>query len=135
MVWPALLPPWLRTITSALFVSTSMILPFPSSPHCAPTRIVFAISIQTRAKIFPTHLARRSQDLPTNDKNRPLPCKRFSMHAFQASVKKSDHPPRRLRRKDDAHYSIDHSDYSIARSFTHMAIQRRLGLLSKRRTR
>jgi hypothetical protein len=36
-----------------LLVSTSMILPFPSSPHCAPTRIVFAISIQTRAKNFP----------------------------------------------------------------------------------
>src|SRR5215218_3529148 len=28
---------------SALSVSTSMILPLPSSPHWAPTRIVFAI--------------------------------------------------------------------------------------------
>src|SRR2546423_7398711 len=36
-----------------------MILPFPSSPHCAPTRIVFAISIKSRQKIFPTHLARQ----------------------------------------------------------------------------
>src|SRR6266513_1617482 len=52
MVWPALLPPWLRTITSALHVSTSMILPFPSSPHCAPTKIVFAILIQNSGKKF-----------------------------------------------------------------------------------
>src|SRR5438477_12511641 len=33
-----------------------MIFPLPSSPHCAPTRIVFAISIQlVGQKIFPTH--------------------------------------------------------------------------------
>src|SRR4029077_6971854 len=52
MVCPALLPPWLRTITSALLGSASMIFPFPSSPHCAPTKIVFAISIQTSGKKF-----------------------------------------------------------------------------------
>src|SRR6184192_3914957 len=56
-----------------------MILPFPSSPHCAPTRIVFAISVQSGQKIFPTHPARRSRDLPTNDKNGNSPRKRFSM--------------------------------------------------------
>ena len=49
--------------------------------------------------------------------------------------KKSDHLPRRLRRKGDAHYSIDHSDYSVARSFADMAVQHRLGLLSERRAR
>jgi hypothetical protein len=32
-------------------------------------------------KIFPTHLARRSRDLPTNDKNRASPRKRFSRPA------------------------------------------------------
>src|ERR1017187_5713196 len=42
-VCPALLPPAYRTTTSACSVSTSMILPLPSSPHWAPTRIVFAI--------------------------------------------------------------------------------------------
>jgi hypothetical protein len=40
-VWPALLPPCERTTMSASSVRTSMILPFPSSPHWAPTRIVF----------------------------------------------------------------------------------------------
>src|SRR5688572_32630092 len=42
-VWPALFPPWLRTTMSALAVRTSMIFPFPSSPHCAPIKIVFAM--------------------------------------------------------------------------------------------
>src|SRR5213082_1479616 len=120
MVWPALLPPWLRTITSALLVSTSMILPF---------------QFKLGQKIVPTHQARRSRDLPTNDKNRPFPRTLFSTHAFQPSIKKSDHPPRRLRKKDDAHYSIDHSDSLAARSFADLAVQHRLGLLSKRRAR
>src|SRR5205814_1905811 len=44
-VCPALLPPWVRTTTSACSVSTSMILPLPSSPHWAPTRIVLAIAM------------------------------------------------------------------------------------------
>src|SRR3954452_9318510 len=37
MVWPALLPPWKRTIASARSASRSVTLPFPSSPHWAPT--------------------------------------------------------------------------------------------------
>jgi Protein of unknown function (DUF3309). len=40
-------------------------------------------------KICPTHPARRSRDLPTNDKNRPFPRKLFSTHAFQPSIKKA----------------------------------------------
>ena len=52
-VCPALLPPWLRTTMSALAVSTSMILPLPSSPHCAPIKIVLAIGNQKWAKNFP----------------------------------------------------------------------------------
>jgi hypothetical protein len=40
---PALLPPCERTTTSARSVRTSMILPLPSSPHWAPTRIVLAM--------------------------------------------------------------------------------------------
>jgi len=43
-VCPALFPPWVRTTISAPSVRTSMILPLPSSPHCAPTNIVFDIS-------------------------------------------------------------------------------------------
>src|SRR5450432_2774520 len=44
-VCPALLPPCVRTTTSACSVSTSMILPLPSSPHWAPTKIVVAITV------------------------------------------------------------------------------------------
>src|SRR4051794_33434956 len=37
MVCPALLPPWKRITTSACSASRSVTLPFPSSPHWAPT--------------------------------------------------------------------------------------------------
>ena len=36
-VWPALWPPWKRTTMSACSDNQSTILPFPSSPHWAPT--------------------------------------------------------------------------------------------------
>jgi hypothetical protein len=39
-----------------------MIFPFPSSPHCAPTRIVFAIEIENGQKIFPMHPAGHTRD-------------------------------------------------------------------------
>src|SRR5205814_5970714 len=61
-VCPALLPPWLRTTMSALAVSTSMILPFPSSPHCATIKIVFAIEIGNGQKIFPMHPLGHTRD-------------------------------------------------------------------------
>src|ERR1700744_4728524 len=41
-VWPALWPPWKRTTTSASTESQSTILPFPSSPHWAPTTTTLA---------------------------------------------------------------------------------------------
>src|SRR6185436_1083527 len=37
IVWPALLPPWKRTIASARSARRSVTLPLPSSPHWAPT--------------------------------------------------------------------------------------------------
>src|ERR1700761_8220221 len=37
IVCPALLPPWKRTMVVARSASRSVILPFPSSPHWAPT--------------------------------------------------------------------------------------------------
>src|SRR6202035_4196111 len=40
MVWPALLPPWKRTTASACSASRSVIFPFPSSPHWAPTMTI-----------------------------------------------------------------------------------------------
>ncbi len=48
-VWPALWPPWNRTITSAATHSQSTILPLPSSPHWAPTTTTFAIADPLRA--------------------------------------------------------------------------------------
>src|ERR1700716_4010067 len=39
-VWPALLPPWERMTTSAFEARKSMTLPFPSSPHWPPTRMM-----------------------------------------------------------------------------------------------
>src|SRR6056297_602212 len=48
-VWPALCPPWNRAITSARSLSQSTSLPFPSSPHWAPTTTTLAmISPQAR---------------------------------------------------------------------------------------
>jgi hypothetical protein len=49
--------------------------------------------------------------------------------------KKSDQPPGRLRSKVDAHYFTHHPDFVVARSFADVAVQHRLGLLSKRRIR
>src|SRR3954451_19481261 len=45
MVWPALLPPWKRTITSAFSARRSVILPLPSSPHWAPTMTIDGIGL------------------------------------------------------------------------------------------
>src|SRR6266404_7983664 len=45
MVWPALLPPWIRTTMSARFDSQSMILPLPSSPHWAPITVTLDMDI------------------------------------------------------------------------------------------
>src|SRR5664279_2976180 len=42
-VWPALWPPWKRTTMSACSDNQSTILPFPSSPHWAPTTTTLAI--------------------------------------------------------------------------------------------
>src|SRR5436190_2318456 len=44
IVWPALLPPWKRTTTSAFSARRSVILPLPSSPHWAPTTTMEGIS-------------------------------------------------------------------------------------------
>src|SRR6187200_2724759 len=43
-VWPALWPPWKRATMSACSDNQSTILPFPSSPHWAPTTTTLAIS-------------------------------------------------------------------------------------------
>src|SRR5207248_7524384 len=95
-VCPALLPPWLRTTMSALAVSTSMIFPFPSSPHCAPIRIVFAIENwnQRWAKNFPEASTRTHSGLPTNNMLAVRACKRFSVKRRLCLTGKNS--PRRL---------------------------------------
>ena len=62
---------------------------------------------------------------------------RFRASGFQAQsiLKKGDRLPRCLRRKIDAHHSTSHPDSVVARSFADLALQHRLGLLSKRRAR
>src|SRR3954466_12107445 len=47
IVWPALLPPWKGTTTSACSARRSMTLPLPSSPHWAPTITVPGISYES----------------------------------------------------------------------------------------
>src|SRR5881628_2078016 len=53
---------------SALAVSTSIILPLPSSPHCIPIKIVLAMEIRNGQKIFPTHPEGSSRDLPIDSR-------------------------------------------------------------------
>src|SRR5580704_58150 len=57
-VWPALWPPWKRTTISACSDNQSTILPFPSSPHWAPTTTTLAIS-----RVFPLQLTLFEHDL------------------------------------------------------------------------
>src|SRR5207302_800805 len=76
-------------------------------------------------------LTRRNRDLPTNDKNGAPSRKRFSKAG--ENLKKGNRRSRRPRSKDDAHYSTPHFNSVIDRSFAGVAIQHRLGLLSKRR--
>src|ERR1700733_4023131 len=45
-VWPALLPPWYLTTYWTLSPRRSVALPFPSSPHWAPTSTMAGISIR-----------------------------------------------------------------------------------------
>src|SRR6201996_8358379 len=56
-VWPALCPPWKRTTMSACSDNQSTILPFPSSPHWAPTTTTLAIS-----RIFPLQRVQYEHD-------------------------------------------------------------------------
>src|SRR3982074_1340844 len=53
-VWPALLPPCERMTMSALAARKSMTLPFPSSPHWPPTRMMTTGLL--RARFGPTRL-------------------------------------------------------------------------------
>src|SRR3954471_2667620 len=81
------------------------------------------------AKNFPDASARRSRDLPTNDKNRSRARKRFSKRAPRDL---GDQSPPPARRKIDAHYSINHPHSSVDRQLASARIRARwLGLLSR----
>src|SRR5690349_15175668 len=47
-VWPALLPPWKRTTTSASAARRSTTFPFPSSPHCVPMMTVAGMGLEAQ---------------------------------------------------------------------------------------
>src|ERR1700722_5495580 len=51
IVWPALLPPWKRTTASPFSASRSVIFPFPSSPHWAPTTTIPGIASSVYAPV------------------------------------------------------------------------------------
>src|SRR5437773_6954904 len=70
---------------SAWAVSTSMILPLPSSPHCIPIKIVFAIEIRYGQKIS-QHFASKVLGLPTDDKLAMSPRNKFRGSAALSSV-------------------------------------------------
>src|SRR3989454_12030764 len=44
--WPALLPPWKRTTTSAPAARRSTTFPLPSSPHCVPMMTVAGMGLE-----------------------------------------------------------------------------------------
>src|ERR1700689_2770911 len=89
IVWPALLPPWKRTTAPARSASRSVIFPFPSSPHWAPTITIPGIpegSVGGRrsgpggggAKLAPLFLAEERYGVPedldqTRDRARTEP--------------------------------------------------------------
>src|SRR2546423_3708057 len=72
-VCPALFPPWLRTTISASAVSTSMILPLPSSPHCAPIKMVLAMETIN----CPDASGSDTFGTTQNDRMRRYACKEF----------------------------------------------------------
>src|ERR1051325_7322700 len=117
-VCPALVPPWLRTTMAAREVSTSMILPLPSSPHCAPIRIVFAI-FQCGKKISRRHWGRRSRDLPPNHRKSRQRCKRFQSRAGEKNVAPAEEPGLAFTYE---HTPADHSGYPASRSVAHLAL-------------
>ena len=72
-----------------------MIFPFPSSPHCAPIRIVFAIENwnQRWAKNFPEASTRTHSGLPTNNMLAVPACKRFPVKRRLCSTGKTVRRP------------------------------------------
>src|SRR6266550_59611 len=67
-VCPALLPPWLRTTMSARAVSTSISCLCPRRPTAFRSKLFLPCEIENGQKIFPTHPAGHSRDLPTDNK-------------------------------------------------------------------
>src|SRR4029453_11535351 len=62
IVWPALLPPWKRTTTSACSARRSTTLPLPSSPHWAPTITVLVFFFESGGGEKPLRRALQAQE-------------------------------------------------------------------------
>jgi len=71
-----------------------MIFPLPSSPHCMPIKIVFAIEIRTGQKIFPMYPAGHSRDCLQMISCRDPRARNFGVCAFRTlSVGEADSFP------------------------------------------
>ena len=68
-----------------------MILPFPSSPHCAPIKIVLAIEIRNGQKIFPMHPAGHSRDCRRIICWQPPAARDFGTEAAQSCARTRRH--------------------------------------------
>ena len=77
-VWPALWPPWNRTTTSAPTDSQSTILPFPSSPHWAPTTTTLA-NVDCSSDGLKRAKPRRGGKKPSRGSSRPSPKRSASL--------------------------------------------------------
>src|ERR1700687_3653818 len=86
-VCPALFPPWNRTTTCACSVSKSTTLPFPSSPHCAPTTTTFGIS----AGLYRSGFGVTPVLIPTMDRLAPRLCEAWPLR-FCGAPQQLDRP-------------------------------------------
>src|SRR5690242_21855132 len=97
-----------------------MILPLPSSPHCAPIKIVFAISVPNLGKKF----SRRIWQDAVGTCLRMIRTTRARASGFAGGPrKKDDRSANGPRSQIDAHYITHHPDHSTAGSFADVAIQ------------
>src|SRR3989442_10908298 len=79
-VWPALLPPWKRTTTSAPAARRSTTFPFPSSPHCVPMMTVAGIRLETQL-LRRDDLGQRAQRVEHVERHRLVDVDQRERHA------------------------------------------------------
>src|SRR5579871_5780728 len=99
-VCPALCPPWKRTTMSACSDNQSTILPFPSSPHWAPTTTTLAIRRLFPLKTFAPYEHEPSESAPLpgpcaqlKSRPGPLACEAHNRIKDAADLGKQEGPP------------------------------------------